>query len=196
MPNWNNIAEKVARGMFGQRWAQEDRQAQELQRGELEMALARSREGREAAQEGRAAEEFGQKKSMFGDERTTSANRARQSTSEADIAGTKAKDAAAAILREIETHNQGIRQSNATIRNLDADNKRADAALGIQRDAANRAARADDLNFETNAATQAARIRAVTNPADKFSKAQQNRWTQALNTLLVRMNQTDDADQQ
>lgn len=46
MPNWNLIADRIARGMFGQEWDRQDKAKQDLAESTLRMDLARSGEGR------------------------------------------------------------------------------------------------------------------------------------------------------
>lgn len=71
MANWNAIAERIARGMYGEQWAKEDAAKQDLEKGALGMELARSGESRAAKkfESDMEEEEYG-KKNRFRKERS------------------------------------------------------------------------------------------------------------------------------
>lgn len=191
MPNWGQVAERIARGMFGDRWSAEDEAAQKLEQGKLGMELSRSREGRES-------EQFGHNKSMWGSEVERATNLARQSGTEASRSELELGATPDRIRREGETHERAGKESGARIRGLEseisnrvADNARANALLQIQREQAARAGRQADLDYETGAATQASRIFAANHPEARDRKVQQSRWMTQIERLLATGDEED-----
>lgn len=92
MPNWGDIAERIARGMYGQQWAQEDKQKQDLAESALRMELARSNEDRQAkrfmTEEEAAAYEKSQrpaKEKRYGAETEGIETRNKQGKNELDV---------------------------------------------------------------------------------------------------------------
>ncbi len=83
MPNWNQIAERIARGMYGQEWDRQDKAKQDLAESNLKMDLAKSGESRAARRFEDESEEIGYKRGRRG---------AQEEREAADLAGVRGRN--------------------------------------------------------------------------------------------------------
>lgn len=204
MPNWKNIADTIALGMYGKEWQASQENAQNMRINDEKMGLARSQDSREAAREGRAQEEADYGKTQRGRQekavdltntsRELSNDEARAQAAlriaKGDVAG-EAERFFAEEERKKAAHKQNILESSSRIRNTEADNARQGRAEGRAQSESDTRRRREDLQFDIDQATRDSKINQIRSADDPAAKD-----AQTLRSMVELSKGASDSDQE